>query len=214
VGSLPMPMQAKLLRTLQERVIDRVGGHKPIPVDVRIIAATNIDLQEAVKQNKFREDLFYRLNVIPLHIPPLKKRIDDLPLLINNFLNKYNKEFGKKVKGFSPEAMELLKAYSWPGNVRELENLIERLVVLGKKGLIQAERLPREISGTDAGVVKVGFEEVPLKEAEKKFEAEFIRKAIEKAGGSKGKAAKLLGIHRNTLLKLEKKFGKNIHPSH
>ena len=215
VSSMPLPMQAKLLRAIQEKTIERIGGAKPISVDVRIISATNIDLAQAVREKKFREDLFYRLNVIPIDIPSLRERRDDVPLLIDHFLVKYNKEFGKKVKGFSKEALDALARYDWPGNVRELENLLERMVVLWKGGNIGAEKLPPEISGrSPRATVRGGiFVESTLREAEKKFEAEFIRATLQKAGGSKGKAAKILGIHRNTLLKLEKKFGKNVHPS-
>lgn len=214
ISSIPLSMQAKLLRAIQERTIERIGGVKPILVDVRIISATNIDLAQAVRERKFREDLFYRLNVIPIDLPPLRERVGDVPLLIDHFLAKYNKEFGRKVKGFTKEALEALKKYNWPGNVRELENMMERMVVLGKTGNIEIEKLPAEVAGKSAKVIVPGgiFIESNLRDAEKKFEAEFIRQAIEKAGGSKGRAAKILGIHRNTLLKLEKKFGKNIHP--
>jgi len=204
VVSLPLPMQAKLLRAIQEKEIERIGGGKPLPVDVRIISATNSDLRAEIKNRKFREDLFYRLNVIPIHLPPLRERKEDLPLLANHFLNKYNHEFGKKIKGFKKEVLSLLNAYDWPGNVRELENLIERLVVLTKHGLIETEKLPSEIKGESSGVPSSA--EARLKEAIKKFEADFIRQALEKAGGKKGKAAELLGIHRNTLINLAKKL--------
>jgi len=207
IGSLPLSMQAKLLRTIQERTIERVGGTKPIPVDVRIISATNTDLAQAVKSKRFREDLFYRINVIPLKIPPLRERKEDIHLLIKHFLDVYNREFGKKIKGFKKDAMELLESYYWAGNVRELENLIERLVVLGKDDYIPKEKLPPEILGVKVEEVQdIQLSDLSLKEATERFEAEFIKKALEKAGGSKVKAAKLLGIHRNTLLKLAKKL--------
>jgi DNA-binding NtrC family response regulator len=213
VSSLPLSMQAKLLRALQEKTIERIGGQKGIPVDVRIIAATNIDLQGAVKDKKFRDDLFYRLNVIPINLPALKERIDDLAILIDHFLLKYNKEFKKKVKGLNKEALTAMQNYGWPGNIRELENLIERLVVLNKAGYIGIEKLPPEISGRIKGTNKNAIDPLSLKDAEHRFEAEFIRTALEKAGGSKGKAAKILGIHRNTLIKLEKKFSDGLRPS-
>jgi two-component system response regulator AtoC len=209
VGSLPLLMQAKLLRSLQEKTIERIGTAVPIPVDVRIISATNADLSQAVSDKSFREDLFYRLNVIPIHVPPLRERGDDLLILTTHFISKYNKEFKKKLKGFSKDALDAMKRYAWPGNVRELENLIERLVVLGKDGLVGLEKLPREISGIGGKVpFKYMAEDLTLKDAERKFESEFIRQALEKAGGSRMKAAKLLGIHRNTLLKLQKKSDK------
>ncbi len=203
VGALPLSMQAKLLRVLQERVIERIGGLKPIPIDVRIISATNIDLSHAVKEKKFREDLFYRLNVVPINLPPLRERRSDIPLLVNHFIAEYNREFGKKIKGFTHPAMEYLLTYDWPGNVRELQNLIERLVALSKKNIISVEVLPSEI--TKIYLPKIEGE-MGLKEAERKFEAAFISKVLEQARGSKALAAKMLGIHRNTLLKLEKKL--------
>jgi DNA-binding NtrC family response regulator len=203
ISSLPKFMQGKLLRALQEKEIERIGNPKPIKVDVRIIAATNRDLKEEVKKNKFREDLFYRLNVIPIVLPPLRERSEDIPLLINHFLEKFNKQLQKKVKGLTKAALKALEVYDWPGNIRELENLIERLVVLGKSELIDVDALPPEISGKREG--EEDLSDLPLKEATLKFEADFIQRVIEKAGGNKTKAAKMLGIHRNTLLQIEKK---------
>jgi DNA-binding NtrC family response regulator len=204
VGTLPLAMQAKLLRALQGKEIERLGGGRPIPIDARIIAATNSDLKAEIKGRKFREDLYYRLNVIPLHLPPLRERPEDIPLLAEHFLHKYNHEFGKKIKGFTPDVLPLLAAYSWPGNVRELENLVERLVVLTRSPLITADKLPGEIKGDPPGLP--GSEETRFRDAVRRFEAEFIKQAIDKAGGKKGEAAKMIGIHRNTLLQLEKKY--------
>jgi DNA-binding NtrC family response regulator len=204
VGSLPLPMQAKLLRALQEKEIERIGSSRPLPVDVRIIAATNADLKTETKERKFREDLYYRLNVIPLHLPPLRERPEDVPLLAEHFLHKYDHEFGKKIKGFKPDVLPLLSAYDWPGNVRELENLIERLVVLTRTPLIGTDKLPPEIKGDLPNLP--GADETRFKDAVRKFESEFIKQAISKAGGKKGAAAKKLGIHRNTLLQLERKY--------
>jgi DNA-binding NtrC family response regulator len=197
VGSLPLAMQAKLLRAIQEKEIERIGSQKPLPVNVRIISATNTNLRAEVKDRKFREDLYYRINVIPIHLPTLRERKEDIPLLANHFLQKYNREFGRKIKGITREAMDFLKSYFWPGNVRELENLIERLVVLTKGEYIGTARIPPEIKG-DFPVETVPSD-TKLFKAVKRFEAEFIRQALEKTGGKKGKAAKLLGIHRNTL---------------
>lgn len=201
IGSLPLPMQAKLLRVLQDKVIERIGGEKPIPVDVRIISATNSYLIGAVKNKKFRGDLYYRLNVVPIELPQLRERAEDIPLLIDHFIQKFNLQFGKKVKGFTKEALELLVNYEWPGNIRELENLIERLVVLTREKYLGVEKLPHEIIGKK---MQTNFQEFSLKKAARAFEINFIKKAIEKAGGSKSKAAKALGIHRNTLLKFLK----------
>ncbi|MBI5078948.1 sigma-54-dependent Fis family transcriptional regulator [Candidatus Saganbacteria bacterium] len=207
VSSVPLPMQAKLLRVIQEKEIERIGGGHPIPVDVRLIAATNLDLRHEVKDRKFREDLYYRLNVIPFYLPPLRERKEDIPLLISHFLRKYNREFGKEIKGFKEEAISLLSAYTWPGNIRELENLIERLVVLTKEDLIGIEKLPPEIKEeTQAAPHEI---KTQFKDALKEFEADFIRRALEKAGGKKSEAAEILGIHRNTLHNLEKKFKLN-----
>jgi DNA-binding NtrC family response regulator len=206
IASLPLAMQGKLLRVLQEKEIERVGGVKTIPIDVRIISATNTDLKKAVAEDKFRKDLFFRLNIIPIQIPPLKERREDIPLLLEHFLGIYNREFGKKIRGFSREALEVLRNYFWPGNVRELQNLIERLVVLTRADLIGGEHLPQDLLVPDGGEARSEFMNLPFKEAQKRFEAAFIKKAIEKAGGRKTRAAKMLGIHRNTLLQIEKKL--------
>lgn len=197
VSSLPLAMQAKLLRVIQEKEIERIGSQKPLPADVRIISATNSNLRAEIKDRRFREDLYYRLNVIPIHLPTLRERKEDIPLLANHFLQKYNREFGRKIKGITREAMGFLKSYFWPGNVRELENLIERLVVLTKGEYIGTVRIPPEIKG-DFPVETVPSD-IKLFKAVKQFEAGFIRQALEKTGGKKGKAAKMLGIHRNTL---------------
>lgn len=209
ISSLPYPMQAKLLRALQEKEIERIGGSKPIPVDVRIIAATNTDLKEQVKKGNFREDLFFRLNVIPINIPPLRERPGDIPLLINHFLHIFNKEFHKKIKGFKKSALAHLTTYHWPGNVRELENLMERLVALSSENYLAKEKLPPEITKTKLAPGAEDNYALSLKEASRRFEADFINKVLQKAGGSKSKAAKMLGIHRNTLLALQKKYHKN-----
>jgi DNA-binding NtrC family response regulator len=205
IGAMPLPMQAKLLRAIQEKEIERIGAGYTTPVDVRIISATNSDIRTAIKKYKFREDLYYRLNVIPIHLPPLRERKEDSPLLVSHFLHKYNRAFGKKIKGFKKHALDLLVKYDWPGNIRELENLIERLAVLTKKTQIGTDRLPPEIKG-DLPFPSES-EDIKLFKAVQKFEADFIRQALQKSGGKKGKAAKMLGIHRNTLLQLEKKLG-------
>ncbi|OGC22861.1 hypothetical protein A2291_08780 [candidate division WOR-1 bacterium RIFOXYB2_FULL_42_35] len=204
IGSMPIIMQAKLLRTIQEREIERIGSGYATPVDVRIISATNSNLRQEIKNYKFREDLFYRLNVIPIHIPPLRERREDIPILVNHFLQRYSREFGKKIKGMKKSALDLLTEYDWPGNIRELENLIERLVVLTKEELIGTEHLPVEISGQSQ--TETDLNNGNFFEAVRKFEAKFIQKALQKSSGKKSQAAKLLGIHRNTLSNLEKKL--------
>ncbi|MCX5749497.1 MAG: sigma-54 dependent transcriptional regulator [Candidatus Saganbacteria bacterium] len=206
VATLAPNMQAKLLRVLQEKTIERVGSERPIDIDARIISATNIDLKKVVAEGKFREDLFYRLNVIPVIVPPLRERKDDIGLLAAHFIKKYAVMLNKNIIGMTEEAARLLNDYSWPGNVRELGNLIERLVVLGKEKYISAKSLPSEITKDEKSPTIREIRRLSLKEATKEFEKDFIRQIIVKAGGSKSKAAKMLGIHRNTLLQLEKKL--------
>lgn len=204
IGSLPLKLQGKLLRTLQEKEIERLGGNKLIPVDVRIIAASNCDLRKEIEKGNFRQDLFYRLNVVPINIPPLRDRKEDIPLLMNYFTNVYNLEFAKKVIGLTPEATQFLMEYDWPGNVRELQNLIERLIVLSKGEYINMEKLPKEILGEE--ISEHAIDDFNFRDAARRFESAFIKKALEKAGGSKSGAARLMGLHRNTLLQKERKL--------
>jgi len=207
IGSMPMSMQSKLLRVIQNKEIERIGAGYSSPIDVRIISATNSDLKQGIKKYKFREDLYYRLNVIPIHLPPLRERREDIPLLANHFLDKCNRQFGKKVKSFGQGVLNYFINYDWPGNIRELQNLIERLVVLARTETINLEQLPLEIRGEERSLLDQ--HETKFYNAVKKFEAEFIKQALDKAGGKKTKAAKLLGIHRNTLINLEKKLDLN-----
>jgi DNA-binding NtrC family response regulator len=201
IGNLRPDMQGKILRVLQEREIQRVGGVKTIKIDVRIISATNIDLKKAIKEGRFREDLYYRLNVVPIEIPPLRERKEDIPLLVRYFLGIFNREFGKRIKEISLEAMKFLMNYRWPGNVRELRNVIERLVALTKEEVISPERLPLDILLTvKAGKGNIGGKGILLKEAREQFERQFIFGVLEKANWNQTEAAKILGIHRNTLI--------------
>ena len=204
IGCMPLNMQAKLLRVLEEKSIERVGGSKIIPVDVRLISATNLDLKKALQENLFREDLYYRLNVIPIQLPPLRDRKDDLPLFIEYFIKIFNQKFNKKVKGFSEKAFHVIMAYDWPGNVRELENLMERLIALEQNELISMESLPIDILTTYSSAPCAEENEpgpaLPLKEATQQFERQFIKKVLHKANGNQTKAAQMLGIHRNTLI--------------
>jgi len=199
IAELPVILQVKLLRVVQERTIRRIGGSEDIKVDVRIVSATNQDLQAKVKKGEFREDLYFRLNVIPIHIPPLRKRKEDIPLLAQYFIEKYAREFGKEVKRISTYALELLMGYPFPGNIRELENIIERSVALESSSIILPENLiiAEEGSGTAASSVPAGkFPEtgIDLNGELERFEREIIVKALEKAKGSKTKAALLLGV--------------------
>ena len=198
ISELPLMLQAKLLRAIQEREIRRVGANKPIPVDVRIIAATNLNLGEEVKAKRFRDDLYYRLNVIELKLPPLRDRREDIPLLVEAFLKKCGESRGKDVKGVSEAALAMLMDYAWPGNVRELENVVERAVTLSRGEKISADDLPPAVQGArgDRRVLDEAAEKtLPLHEIEK----EYIKKILEKMGGNKYQAAHALGIDRKTL---------------
>lgn len=201
IGSMRLDMQTKLLRALQEREIERVGGERTLKVDVRVVAATNADLRELVKARTFRDDLYYRLNVIPIYVPPLRERPTDIPLLVHYFLEKYNRQFNRHVRGFSPAAMEVLQAYHWPGNVRELENIVERLVVISNHEIIQQRELPLDLQSTQTHFVDaLDEEECDLRKAVQQFEREYIRRVLEKTRWNQTAAARILGIHRNTLL--------------
>jgi len=200
-GELSLPIQAKLLRALQERHVDRIGGMRPIPTDIRLIAATNCDLESAVAEGSFREDLYYRLNVLSVRTPALRDRREDIPALIRHFLFKHAKEGGGRVVlGTSEEADAILRRYDWPGNVRQLENVIERAVVLGSTKFIVPEDLPREV-----------FRRSPLKSktlegAVLDVQREFVENALELAGGSQKKAAAILDRHPKGMNRLLKKL--------
>ncbi|MGE3538263.1 MAG: sigma-54-dependent transcriptional regulator [Candidatus Tectimicrobiota bacterium] len=201
VGSLRLDLQAKLLRVLQEREFERVGGSKTIRVDVRIIAASNQDLRQMATERTFRDDLFYRLNVVPVHIPPLRERREDIPLLVNHFLAKYNKAFGRHVQGFTAEALAMLTHYHWPGNVRELENVIERLVAISRKRLLDVEDMPLDLISVRGKLASDLFTTgADLRQAKAEFERHYILQTLEKHSWNQTEAAKKLGIHRNTLL--------------
>ena len=198
ISELPLMLQAKILRAIQEKEIRRVGANKPIAVDVRIIAATNLNLTEEVKAKRFRDDLYYRLNVIELKLPPLRERREDIPLLVDSFLKKCAAGRGKEVKGVSESALAMLMDYAWPGNVRELENIIERAVTLSRSEKIVPEDFPPAIQGSrgDRRVLDDAAERtLPLEAVEK----EYILKILDKMGGNKYQAAHALGIDRKTL---------------
>ena len=208
VGNLTLAIQAKLLRVLQEKQIQRVGGTKPIKINVRIIAATHRDLEKAVKENSFREDLYYRLNVVLIPLPALRRRKDDIPLLVEHFLRQYRSESKGKIKYVPPETMNLLMNYSWPGNVRELENIIERAVVMGKESTILPEDLPSEIS--EASYISypdLTAGKTFLKQRVVNLERKLIIEALEKTGWVQTKAAKLLGISRRIIRYKMQKYG-------
>ncbi len=193
IAEMPLVLQAKLLRVIETGTFRRLGGTTDITVDVRVIAATNKDLQEAIKQGLFREDLYYRLNVIPIHIPPLRERIEDIPLLIEHFLKKNNAE---RIR-FSPDAMKLMMNYKWKGNVRELENVIERIVLLTEREIILPEDIPPEVRGfrnNTCGLPELTYKGVDLDALLEEIEKSYIRRALELTSGVKTEAAKLLGL--------------------
>ncbi len=206
ISTLRMETQAKLLRVLEEKEIKRVGGTRIIKVDVRILAATNTDLRQAVEEKEFRPDLYYRLNIVPVYLPPLRERREDIPLLTRHFLRRYNKKFRKDISGISEEALQCLKDYSWPGNVRELKNIIERIIALKDSGIIAVSDLPFDvfIKNRLSGYSK---NEQNLKQACQDFEREYIKTVLSKVGGNQVKAAQILGLHRNGLANKMKTLG-------
>jgi len=209
IGELSQDMQVKLLRVLQERRFERVGGTEVVEVDIRIVAATNRDLTKAVAEGIFREDLFYRLNVVSIHLPPLRERREDIPFLAAHFLDKFAKENGREFKGFSPSAMDYLSAYEWPGNVRQLENVIERCVVLSSTDTIDADDLPPEIKDEESqfkSAVDLLPTKLDLSETLEKIEAAVIRRALVKADFIQVKAAELLNISKSLLQYKLKKY--------
>jgi len=206
VGEIPPSLQAKLLRVLQEREFERLGSTHPIRVDVRVIAATNRDLEQAIREGTFREDLFYRLNVISLTLPPLRERREDVPLLASHFAARFGFKLGRRVAGFTPEARALLQRYAWPGNVRELSNAIERAIVLGEGDLIRPEDLPETILEAPpgaAGKTPVTRFHETINETKKRL----ILDAVGKTGGNITKAAELLGLNANYLHRLISNLG-------
>jgi DNA-binding NtrC family response regulator len=214
IGDMTLKLQVKVLRVLQEQRFEPVGSTSTHEVNVRIIAATNHDLERAVKENKFREDLFYRLNVIPIHVPPLRERKSDIPILLAHFLEKFSAESGRSVPNLTTAALDKLIQYEWPGNIRELENLIERLIVLKKDETIDAGDLPPKIAGAApvSQIVPVETKEIEIpedgisfKKAVADYEATLIVEALKKSGGNKNKAAGLLHLNRTTLVEKIKK---------
>jgi len=209
IGEMSPALQVKLLRVLQDQRFERVGGTKTIHVDVRIIAATNKNLTTAINNGKFREDLYYRLNVIPIKVPSLKQRKPDIALLVDHFLKKFQSGTEKGIKALSPSAMDAITAYDWPGNVRELENVVKRITILCENDTIDFEELPEHIQQSNLSIQPQDddvFEKgVTLSEAVRDYEKRLILDALEKSNGVKAKAAKLLNIKRTTLVEKIKK---------
>jgi two-component system nitrogen regulation response regulator GlnG len=230
IGDMPVELQTKLLRALQERAIERVGGQEPIRIDVRVLAATNRDLEVAMREGRFREDLYYRLNVVTLNLPPLRERRRDIPLLVEHFLAKYNEEIGER--GVAPDALDRLVGHDWPGNVRELENVIQRAMVMATSGVILPEHLPiGPVSAAASVAVDATLEEIierklldcvrGLRERSSAnlydlivglVEKPLLRAVLRETGGNQVRAAQILGINRNTLRKKLTEHG--IDPDH
>lgn len=199
IGELSLVLQVKILRFLQEKVIERVGGNERIELDVRIVAATNSDLKKGIQEGSFREDLYYRLSVVSISLPPLRERSKDILLLANYYLNKFSQESQKKIKGFAPEAIKAMERYPWPGNIRELENKLKRAVILSNHSFISSQDLGLEPVKDNPAKL--------LKEAREQLESKFITEALEKNKGNVSRAAQEIGISRVSFYGLMKKYG-------
>jgi two-component system NtrC family response regulator len=208
VGDMPSPLQVKLLRVLQEMEFERVGGTRTIKVDVRVLSASNRDIKDDVGKGTFREDLFYRLNVIQIEVPPLRERTDDIPLLVKHFIEKYKSDKEEGKIELSPEVWKTIYTYSWPGNVREMENIIERVVVLSSGGLITLEDLPEELIGAEAELDVDRFipPGVPLSTALDRIEEKLIRRALNRCNNVQAHAAEMLGITKSLIQHKMKKY--------
>lgn len=204
IGEMPLVLQGKLLRAIQQREVLPVGSQTPVKVDVRILTATNKDLEQAVREGRFREDLFYRIQVVPLRIPPLRERRQDIPSLAQFFLEQSCQRLHKQIKGFTTDAMQALMAYAWPGNVRELENAIERAVVMASTDMITLDLIPMASSRIHSGLQ-------PLTEAKEAFEREYLKELLRITEGNISRAAQIAGRYRADFYKLLKKYG--LHPS-
>jgi DNA-binding NtrC family response regulator len=213
VGEMPPELQVKLLRVLQDQKFERVGGTKTIQVDVRIIAATNKNLEQEIRKGTFRDDLFYRLNVVPIQIPPLRERVSDIPLMVHHFQDRLSREKNRPLKTFAKETVECLQNYPWPGNVRELENLVERVTILSEGEEITMADLPEKFTSpvrvTNIQPLEIPAQGISLNDAVEEFENQLITKAMRLADGVKSKAAKLLNLNRTTLVEKIKKKNLN-----
>lgn len=212
IGDLEPSLQVKLLRVLQERTFEPVGGAKTISINVRVIAATNVNLEEAVENGNFREDLFYRLNVIPIVVPPLRERKSDIPQLLNHFMTIFFKQRGKGLTGIDSEALECLCNYPWPGNIRELENLVERLSILKGEGRVEMHDLPHKYKANKTQAIDVNGVDIPengldFNSAVDAYENALIMRALEKTNWNRNQAAQLLRLNRTTLVEKMKKKG-------
>jgi transcriptional regulator with PAS, ATPase and Fis domain len=204
IGDLPLSIQVKLLRVLEDRVIERVGDHRPIPVDVRIITATNKDLRELVQAGAFREDFFFRVNVIPIHLPALRERLDDLPLLAETFFHRLKAKTGKDIQGISHEAMDVLYRHNWPGNIRELKSVFEYAFVVCNQATIQPEHLLPSVQHSEGSEMASKPVHQPATSSERKKQE--LIEALQRTGGNRSEAARLLGISRTTVWNRMRRF--------
>ena len=200
IGSLRLDLQTRLLRVLQEREVERLGGTRPIPVDVRVLAATNVNLRQAVRERAFREDLFYRLNVVPIHLPPLRERRDDIAHLVQHFVRKFARECNRDIRAVSAGALETLIRYDWPGNVRELENVIHRAVVLARTPVLHLQDIPLDVAMPETGARLGEDTGLPLRDACEQFERQYVLRVLESMNWNVSRAARKLAVHRNTVL--------------
>jgi transcriptional regulator with PAS, ATPase and Fis domain len=210
IGDINLTTQVKLLRVLQQRAFERVGGTETVKANVRLIAATNKDLEKAIKDGTFREDLYYRLNVVPIHIPPLRERREDIPLLVEHFLAKFNDRLKKQIGSVSADAVSRMVSYHWPGNIRELENMMERTMLFCERSEIGASDLPPEIAGLPAAALAAaaaGSLKEAVRAETERVERELIQKALDETGGNVTQAARKLKISRKSLQTKMKELG-------
>jgi two-component system nitrogen regulation response regulator NtrX len=207
IGDMSLKTQAKVLRALQEQVVEPVGGTARIRVDTRVLAATNKDLTEEIKAGRFREDLYFRLNVIPIFVPPLRDRQEDIPLLSEHFMRLFAREYGRRLKSLDPSAAALLAQYSWPGNVRELRNVIERLMIMVPGEVITAQDLVFLGGGARPAPAEAGEETQPLHDARDAFERDYILKALARQQGNISRTAEALGVERSNLYRKMRALG-------
>ena len=211
IGDLSLSAQAKLLRVLQEREVEWIGGRKPVPVDIRLVAATNKDLKEEIRQNRFRQDLFFRLNVIHIHMPPLREIRIDIPLLATHFLRKHAKEMGRNIDSFSQEALKALMAYRWPGNIRELDNEVKRAVVLATGKQIEvpdlSDSIREERQDTPDEQTQDKGDKKSLKDRVTVLEIQMIRDAMTQTDNDRRRASRLLGLSHQGLINKLKRYG-------
>lgn len=206
IGDVPLSIQVKLLRVLENKQFERVGDHRPVSVDVRIITATNRNLQKLVTEGNYREDFFFRINVIPIYLPPLRERMEDIPLLVDNFIRQLSSKTGKPIRGLSSESMAMLMSYQWPGNVRELKSALEYAFVIGERGLIKPDQLPASLSAKGPACSSEGSEE-PEGGSHSLDEKSILIQALRKARGNQSEVARMLGISRVTVWHRMKRYG-------